>query len=144
MFTYMTRFGLWRTALDLHPEDLRTCITSAKQVLEHYLSYEGESFDITGAANEFITAVGVWHECEHALANYGAVLCSREWELNNHRLSPEALFFAGAQKEIRKEGWPYTRPAWATDVAVLTRHRQKLVNLRPDWYGPKFEMEKTE
>jgi len=140
--TYMTRFGFWRTALDLHPDELRVSISSAKLVLDHLLGGD----DPRPSPEEtpcWMSLLDAWTEHEHALANYGAVLCSREWSHNDHKMSPEATWFAARQRDIRGYGWLYSRPAWATDVSVLTGHRQKLVNLRPEWYGPKFDMEKT-
>lgn len=138
MFTYMTRFGLWRTAVDLHPEELDESIDSAKIILAYLMSEDGP------AIPNLPNIAGQWVEHEHALANYGAVLCHRQWIHRGDRINPESTWFAARQAEIRAAGWPYSRPKWATNVEVLTQHRQKLVNLRPSWYGPKFDMKPME
>lgn len=143
MFTYMTRFGLWRTAVDLHPSELKESIHSAREILAFLLDQEAVIVPPSDA-DEFANVANAWTEYEHALANYGAVLCHRWHILASGQVHPDIMWFANQQREIRAAGWPYSRPEWATNVEVLTGHRQKLVNLRPSWYGPKFDMKPME
>lgn len=136
MQTFMTRFGLWRTAVDLHMMDLEMCIEDAKTIMEYLMGEDGPAIpDLPKIADQ-------WINCEHALANYGAVLCHRYFQVDRN-IHPDMMYFMRAQAECRKQGWPYSRPAWATNEKILTQHRRELVNRRPAWYGPKFELEPT-
>jgi hypothetical protein len=142
MFTYMTRLGLWRTAVDLHVEELEECINTSVHVLA---SLMGDTRDLVfqfppEEASAWIDVSTAWTGHEHALSNYGAVLCQEYSVKTAGTIRPEATWFALQQRKIREAGWLYSRPAWATDIEVLTGHRQKLLKLRPEWYGPKFDM----
>lgn len=135
----MTRLGLWRTAVDLHLEELDECINTSVHVLAWMMGSEAPLFP-PEETPDWVDVSTAWTGHEHALANYGAVLCYRHSFLSGGKTRPEAPWFALQQRAIREAGWLYSRPTWATDVSVLTGHRQKLLKLRPEWYGPKFDM----
>lgn len=140
----MTQNGLWRTAIDLHPEDLQSSILSARAILEHLM---GAEIPVVPSEDgpELLDAINAWTEHEHALANYGAILQYRLRMVSpDLAYATDSTWFANTQRVIRAEGWPYSRPRWATDEAVLMGHRQKLVNQRSWYYRPKFGMDTTE
>jgi hypothetical protein len=138
----MTQNGLWRSAIDLHPYELHESIETAKIVLSWAMG-ANVVFPPEQQA-DWMNVSTAWTGFEHALANYGAVLQQRLVGFFPYLADPkDSTWFAEQQRLIRAEGWSYSRPAWATDETVHTAHRQKLVNLRPDWYGPIFEMEKA-
>ncbi len=135
----MTRLGLWRTAVDLHVEELDDCISTSVHLLAWLMGEDAPRFP-PEETPMWVDLTSAWVTHEHALANYGAVLCHRHWVISGGKTRPEAPWFALKQREIRKLGYPYSRPQWATDISVLTGHRQILLKLRPEWYAPKFDM----
>lgn len=135
MQTYLTHPQLYRSAASLHSEDLETCINSAREVLEWLLDESQADW----VNRDTFNVAARWIDHEHSLANYGAVMCLRQHEQTGI-INPLSYYFAGKQEIIRSAGWSYTRPAWCDDMSFINNHRQQLVNLRPEFYGPAFNL----